>query len=151
MDKKLYRSNTDRVLSGVIGGISDYLDISSSILRILFVVLAIFGNAFLLLAFLYVLGAVFIPLNPSAFNRYGNSGPFGDSFSSGKDSFKPQEDFVEAFKDSKNKSTVGISLILLGLFFLVNTVFAIPKEYIIAVVLILLGIYIIFKYDKGGK
>lgn len=150
MDKKLYRSNTDRVLSGVLGGIAEYLDISSSLLRILFVVLAIFGDALFLLALLYVLGAVFIPLNPSAFGRYGSGGPFGGTQQSGEP-FKMKENFTDALKDDKNKTTVGVALILLGIFFLVNTVFAIPKEYIIAVVLILLGIYIIFKYDKGGS
>lgn len=150
MDKKLYRSNTDRVISGVLGGIAEYLDISSSILRILFVVLAIFGNAFFLLALLYVLGAVFIPLNPNAFDRYVGGGPFGTAPNSGGDPLRSKESFTEALKDNRNKTTVGVSLILLGLFFLANTVFAIAKEYIIAIVLILLGIYIIFKYDKGG-
>lgn len=141
MDKKLYRSNSDRVASGVLGGIAEYLDLNSSLLRILFVVLAIFGNAIFPLAVLYVLGAVFIPLDPSAFNRNGYSGPFSGSNPSGPD----------VLKSKSNKQTIGVSLIVLGVFFLANTVFSIDKEYIVAVVLILLGIYIVFKYDKGGE
>lgn len=141
MDKKLYRSSSDRVLSGVIGGVAEYLDLSSSLLRILTVVLAIFGNALFPLAIIYVLGAIFIPLNPSNYNRHNYSGPFGDTNANGP----------SILKDGKNKTTIGISLILLGIFFLVNTVFSIDREYIIAVVLILLGIYVVFKYDKGGE
>lgn len=141
MDKKLYRSNSDRVASGVLGGIAEYMSLSSSLLRVLFVVLAIFGNALFPLVLLYVLGAVFIPLNPNTFNRYGYSGPFGDTTQPGSD----------IFKNEGSKKTIGISLIVLGVFFLANTVFAIDREYIIAVVLILLGIYIVFKYDKGGE
>lgn len=140
MDKKLYRSNSDRVANGVIGGIAEYLSLSSSLLRILFVVLALFGNALFPLAVLYVLGAVFIPLDPSTFNRNGYSGPFGDSV--------PRKEDI--WKKGSNKTTIGASLILLGVFFLVNTIFAIDREYIVAVLLILLGIYIVFKHDKGG-
>jgi phage shock protein PspC (stress-responsive transcriptional regulator) len=39
--KKLYRSRSDRKLSGVLGGLSKYLGVDASVLRILFVILLI--------------------------------------------------------------------------------------------------------------
>lgn len=43
--KNLCRSNTDKVLGGVSGGLSDYLDIDSVLIRIAFVLLALFGGS----------------------------------------------------------------------------------------------------------
>ena len=40
-DKKLTKSN-DRVLSGVLGGISEYFDLDASLVRLLFVAATLF-------------------------------------------------------------------------------------------------------------
>jgi phage shock protein C len=40
MNKKLFRSRSDRMLGGVCGGLSVYLDIDPSLIRIFFVILA---------------------------------------------------------------------------------------------------------------
>ncbi|MGM0876749.1 MAG: PspC domain-containing protein [Bacillota bacterium] len=44
--KRLYRSRSDRKLSGVLGGLSTYLGMDASLLRILFIVLLIFTGFF---------------------------------------------------------------------------------------------------------
>ncbi|WP_195428965.1 PspC domain-containing protein [Clostridium sp. D46t1_190503_E9] len=36
MNRPLYKSNTDRIISGVCGGISDYFGFNSTIVRIFF-------------------------------------------------------------------------------------------------------------------
>ena len=36
MEKKLHRSNTDKRVAGVCGGIAEYLGISSTLVRVLF-------------------------------------------------------------------------------------------------------------------
>lgn len=146
MSRKLYRSSRDRVISGVLGGIADYLDISSSILRIVFVVIAIFADAFFFLGILYVLGILFIPvdnapLNNSTYQYHRNPNDF----------LREKDDFIKNVATDENKIYIGIALIALGVLFLVNTLFSIPREYILAVLMILLGIYMIFKHDKGGK
>lgn len=43
--KNLCRSNTDKVIGGVCGGLSNYLDIDSVLIRIAFVLLALFGGS----------------------------------------------------------------------------------------------------------
>ena len=52
--KRLLRSRDDRVLAGVAGGIANYLDIDPTLVRVGFVVAALFGGlgiaAYLILA-----------------------------------------------------------------------------------------------------
>ncbi|GAB6415967.1 PspC domain-containing protein [Bacillus luti] len=48
MSKKLCKSETDKMLSGVCGGLGEYFDISSTLIRILWVIAILcFGTGFL--------------------------------------------------------------------------------------------------------
>ncbi|HKZ45048.1 MAG TPA: PspC domain-containing protein [Anaerolineales bacterium] len=57
--KKLTRSNTNKMISGVCGGLGDFLDIDPTIVRLLFAFgfIASFGTAFLV----YLVLAIVIP------------------------------------------------------------------------------------------
>lgn len=44
MEKRLYRSESDRMIGGVCGGLGDYLDIDATLVRIIFVALALAGG-----------------------------------------------------------------------------------------------------------
>jgi len=55
---KLYRSNTEKIIGGVSGGLADYLNIDVVIIRILFVLLALFGGGGVLI---YVILWIAIP------------------------------------------------------------------------------------------
>lgn len=44
MNKKLHLSTTDKKLAGVCGGIAEYFNIDSLIVRIVFIVLALSGS-----------------------------------------------------------------------------------------------------------
>ncbi|RLK62554.1 PspC domain-containing protein [Atopobacter sp. AH10] len=57
MKKELRRSRHDRWFAGVIGGIAEYLGVSSGILRLLYIFLAPSGSPL----FLYLVLAVLIP------------------------------------------------------------------------------------------
>ncbi len=59
MDKKLYRSKTDRKLSGVCGGVAEYLAVDPTIIRILTVIAALFSCS--LVVFLYIACIFIIP------------------------------------------------------------------------------------------
>ena len=47
MAKKLYRSYEDRRIAGVCGGLADYFDIDSTIVRLIAVILAFAGGGIL--------------------------------------------------------------------------------------------------------
>lgn len=58
MAKKLYRSTTDRMIWGVCGGLSEYFDIDVSLIRVIFVVLALASGVGILL---YIILAIIVP------------------------------------------------------------------------------------------
>lgn len=61
--KKLTRSRDSKVLSGVLGGIGEYLHIDPTVIRILFVFLLLVTGVFPFVI-LYVLAAVILPEAP---------------------------------------------------------------------------------------
>ena len=58
MGKKLYSSRTDRKVCGVCGGIAEYFNIDSVLVRIIAVVLMLSAGSGLLA---YILLAIFVP------------------------------------------------------------------------------------------
>lgn len=58
MAKKLYRNTTDRMIWGVCGGLSEYFDIDVSLIRVIFVVLALASGVGILL---YIILAIIVP------------------------------------------------------------------------------------------
>lgn len=60
MAKKLYLSSTDRKISGVCGGIAEYLNVDSTVIRLVWVLFSIFTAAFGgIIA--YILACIIIP------------------------------------------------------------------------------------------
>ena len=54
-EKRLMRSNTDKKLAGVCGGLAEYLDVDSTFVRLAFVLLRLyFGNGLLLYIIAYL-------------------------------------------------------------------------------------------------
>jgi phage shock protein C len=42
--RKLYRSRNQRMIAGVCGGLADYFNIDATLVRVLFLLLAVFGG-----------------------------------------------------------------------------------------------------------
>lgn len=61
MQKKLYRSVTDRKIAGVCGGIAEYFNVDPTLIRLLAVFLLIFAGGGLLA---YIICAIVIPEAP---------------------------------------------------------------------------------------
>lgn len=61
--KRLYRSRTDRMLAGVIGGLGEYYNTDPTILRLVYIALTIisFGVPGV---FAYIIAAVIVPVKP---------------------------------------------------------------------------------------
>lgn len=60
-EKRLYRSNTNRVLFGVCGGIAEYANIDPTIVRLLLVLFGFAGGSGILA---YLVAAIIIPEAP---------------------------------------------------------------------------------------
>ena len=59
--KKLYKSSSDRKLFGVCGGIADYLDVDSTIVRLSLVLFTLMGGSGLLF---YIIAAIVMADEP---------------------------------------------------------------------------------------
>jgi phage shock protein C len=59
--RKLYRSKTDRKLAGVCGGLAQYFNLDATLIRVLFVVLAVLGGSGLVL---YLAMWIIVPKEP---------------------------------------------------------------------------------------
>ncbi len=133
--KRLFRSRTDRVLAGVCGGLADYFSIDPVLMRILWVIISFFGGVGLLL---YIAAAIIIPQETDSVANLDTDDKPGNSDRNDKALFWGSLLVI-----------VGIGLILkqFGLF----TYFSmmdIPWQVIWAVLLILLGVYIMFFRNK---
>ena len=60
--KKLYKSNTDKKLAGVCGGIAEYFNIDATLVRLGWVVFSLLGGSGLLA---YIIAAIIVPENPA--------------------------------------------------------------------------------------
>ena len=61
MSKKLYKSNTNKMLEGVCGGIAEYVGIDPTIVRLAWVVFCALGGSGILA---YIIAAIIIPSAP---------------------------------------------------------------------------------------
>lgn len=138
--KRLTRSNTNKVFSGVFGGLGEYFGIDAVILRIVYIIIA-FNNIFLALV-AYGIAAAIIPADDVIYQDSDNS-------------------YYSTAKDN-SAIFVGVGLIALGLVFLVRIFM--PSLHILfpnfrhiirtirdlwPVLLILLGVFIIVNQKKN--
>lgn len=63
LNKKLYRSSTNKMICGVCGGIGDYFNIDATLVRLLWAILACSGAGLIA----YFLAAIIIPQEPGAY------------------------------------------------------------------------------------
>jgi phage shock protein C len=56
--RKLYRSRNQRMLAGVCGGLAEYFNVDTTLIRVLFLVLAVFGGSGLVI---YVVMWLIVP------------------------------------------------------------------------------------------
>ncbi len=56
--KKLYRSNNQRIIAGVCGGIAEYFNIDPTIVRLIFIIVSLLGGSGILA---YLIAALIIP------------------------------------------------------------------------------------------
>jgi phage shock protein C len=61
--RKLYRSRSNRQVAGVCGGLAEYSNLDPTLIRILFVVLAVLGGSGLVI---YLAMWIIVPNEPSA-------------------------------------------------------------------------------------
>lgn len=62
MERKLYKSNADRMLDGVCGGIGEYFGVDATLVRLAWVLFCTMGGCGILA---YLIAAIIIPRRPT--------------------------------------------------------------------------------------
>jgi phage shock protein PspC (stress-responsive transcriptional regulator) len=75
-DRRLRRSTTDRQIAGVCGGMAEYFETDATLVRLIWVVLSIFGGAVIGGVIAYALAWLIIPnAEPLSMTRAGHAPP----------------------------------------------------------------------------
>lgn len=118
MEKRLYRSYTDKILGGVCGGLGEYFDIDPVIIRVLFIVAVIFGGGGILA---YIILWIVIPQKPFTIPKFNqessNETNPNTEQSTNDNSFR---NFVIEKRRMNKNSLAGIILIFFGVLFLLD-------------------------------
>ena len=61
MEKRLYKSNDNKMIDGVCGGIAEYFDIDPTVVRLAWVLFCTLGGSWI---FAYIIAAIIIPRAP---------------------------------------------------------------------------------------
>ena len=61
MEKKLYKSNQNKMIDGVCGGIAEYFGIDPTVVRLIWALFSLMGGSDILA---YIIAAIIIPRSP---------------------------------------------------------------------------------------
>ena len=150
--KRLYRSQTDRVLFGVCGGLGKYFGIDPVIFRILFVIF-LFIDGVGLIAYLIMI--LIIP-NERGVGKddkeKGEVDEFAEKIEKSAEEFANKVETGEFIPSGKSANYLGIFIIFIGLLFLARETFPLQwlfhSDVILPFAIILLGLYIVLKSKK---
>ncbi len=153
MGNKMKRSKHDKVIAGVCGGIAEYLNIDPTIVRLGFVFATFFGG---IGPFAYIVAIFVMPKDVG----YKPNGFFDDDKEMNADDnmedYDVDKDFTQVMGDdvgsiepnSKKSSTfVGISLILLGVIFLIKQFVPNFIDFM-PIFLVAIGLLIVFRNGR---
>lgn len=114
MNKKLYRSSTDNIIGGVCGGLGEYFNIDSNLLRIIFILFGVFGAGVVVYLILWII----FPIKEDGDKQEDlKDEKVNDMKKDNDDTYKMQE------TRDRNISFLAFVFIFFGLFLLINNLF----------------------------
>ncbi len=166
MNRQLYKSKRNRVLAGVCGGFADYFAIDVTLIRIIWIIVTLFGGAGLIA---YIIAAIIMPEE----TEYTNQGSTWNSTASDSgwdkstqssswtkdpgsaetgyspDSSDKSEDSwgkAPSYNSDKNRFVIGAALVVIGIAFIVKLIFpGFDAKFFIPLLLIGIGGLVIYK------
>ncbi len=151
MKKKLYRSKKDKIVAGVCGGLADYFDLDPIIIRIIFVILAIWGGSGVML---YIVLAIIVPEEPRSKEKIkeASSKKTEEIIEENIENFGKEVETLAKKHSGTGEFFFGLVLLFLGISLLINNFFPIFNFFKLwPVVLIFLAFAVLFKGAKGSK
>ncbi len=124
MSARLERSNSNRVIAGVCGGIAEYLQVDATLVRVFFVIAAFATAGLAFLGYLVLLVLMPLPGRPTPFVR-SDTPPAASAETPPDDAVTAAARPVVAPPDpeatERRRETFGYALIALGIVFLAGT------------------------------
>ena len=140
-EKRLYRSCNDRFIAGICGGLAEYFDLDSLLIRLIFVILALSGVSIVF----YILAWLWIPIDPACKNQ--ESGAEEMSRTAKKVAENVRETFGKSghnYKRGDGRVVVGSIILVIGVFTFLESVLHINLWHIVwPLFLVIIGVLII--------
>ena len=153
-NKRLQRIPAQGQIAGVCAGLAEYFDVDVSIVRLVFVLAAIFSAGGFIIAYLVL--AIILPVGSGrGIEALKSEDSAGEYLKENVAEFK--REFTETDKGSKTKTYLGIGLVLLGFWLLAMQWFPSLFEifswkYIMPLLLIAAGVYVATRKEpRNGK
>lgn len=149
--KKLYRSSTDKVIAGVCGGLAKYLEVDSTLIRVVFILLAFMGGGGVLL---YIILIIVMPLDSDLIKGQSS---IGETAANAADAIKDAASTVKErvhHKDNHGWSLfLGLILVFIGVISLSKSLFPAhmilpPTHLLWPIILVVLGLLIVIRRHK---
>lgn len=145
MEQKLHRSKTNQVIAGVCGGIAETYNIDSTLVRIIFIILALWGGLGIIL---YIVGMVLMSYEggEGKITAEEVSKNMESAASDIKNNFKNLKEKQEknGGKNIGNNEILGLVIVILGLIILLHNFFPVINVRLFwPIMLILFGILLI--------
>jgi len=150
--RKLYRSDKDKWMAGVLGGLGEYLSIDPTLLRIAFIILT-FATGFAPGVIGYILAVFIIPKKPLGYQAPppASSTTETGATPSQASPLGTSQDSTASDRPGNAPLVIGIVLIGLGVLFLLNNFLYIRWHLFWPLILIALGLILLGKAVMGSK
>ncbi len=124
MTTQLYRSNKDKMLTGVAGGIGEYFAVDSTLVRIIFIAFSLAGGSGIIA---YVICSLVIPLNPEHQDFKPDEKPVAQAFYSNSEARNTDK---KPSRVTPSQNSLGLIFIIIGIVFLLANLEVLPFELI---------------------
>ncbi len=150
--ERLYRSQTNRVIAGVAGGLAEYFRVDVVLVRLLWVLSIFLGGGGL---FVYIVAWIIIPDEQSVFKGPGKQTEESSPDDAaeviwGNRGEQTQNENEEGKAGMRRRHSAGFLLVGLGIIFLSYQLFGPLFRFAWPLLLIALGIYLLARERKGG-
>jgi phage shock protein C len=140
-NKKLVRSQSNKMIAGVCGGLGEYLSVDPTVIRVIFILLTLTGGAGIIM---YLILIFIMPAETTA--------PVHTETAQSNSSTQQTHTNSVAPHGSERSMLFGLLLIVVGLLFFLRElfprIFDIDSSQIWAIVIILIGLYLLLRNAK---
>jgi phage shock protein PspC (stress-responsive transcriptional regulator) len=160
MQRRLERSTTNRVISGVCGGLADYLAVDATLVRVFFVIATVVTAFLFILVYIVLLILMPLPGQRPPIDDIWPSARTGDPATGATDteagveaapSGAPPRPPMNAHDAERRRNTIGYVLVALGFVFLLGNLGAfrlVQWQFIWPLVFVALGVLLLVQRTR---